>query len=93
MLGLWPESSAVARKLVRVAVPEHEAAWLQRALALDVRALALLAARSKEGQAPRAPGDEKGLPEIRFPVAAKVSVLAQANSAMRSTLSLLGGNA
>ena len=58
-----------------MAVPEHEAAWLERALALDVRELTLLAARSKEGGAPRAPGDEKGLPEIRFPVAAQVSPL------------------
>ena len=49
--------------LVRMAVPEHEAAWLERALALDVRALMLLAGRSKEGGPPRRPGDEKGLPE------------------------------
>jgi hypothetical protein len=33
--------------LARVAVPEHEAAWLERALALDARAFALLAARSR----------------------------------------------
>jgi len=64
--------------VARMATPEHEAAWLERALALDARALALLAARSREGGAPRAPGDEKGLPEIRFPVAAAVSSLVYA---------------
>ncbi len=62
----------------RMASPEHEAAWLERALALDARALALLAARSREGGAPRAPGDEKGLPEIRFPVSASVAPLVYA---------------
>ena len=64
--------------VARMATPEHEAAWLERALALDARALALLAARSREGGAPRAPGDEKGLPEIRFPVSASVSSLVYA---------------
>ncbi|MBL9086846.1 MAG: AAA family ATPase [Planctomycetia bacterium] len=64
--------------VARMATPEHEAAWLERALALDARALALLAARSREGGAPRAPGDEKGLPEIRFPVSASVGSLVYA---------------
>ena len=69
---------AKALILARMATPEHEAAWLERALALDVRALARLAARSKPGGAPRAAGDEKGLPEIRFPVAASLSPLVHA---------------
>ena len=64
--------------VARMATPEHEAAWLERALALDVRGLTLLASRSKEGGAPRAAGDEKGLPEIRFPVGASVSTLVYA---------------
>lgn len=64
--------------VARMATPEHEAAWLERALALDARALALLAARSREGGAPRAAGDEKGLPEIRFPVSASVGSLVYA---------------
>jgi Holliday junction DNA helicase RuvB len=70
----WAKVLVVAR----MATPEHEAAWLERALALDARALALLAARSREGGAPRAPGDEKGLPEIRFPVSAAVGSLVYA---------------
>ncbi len=64
--------------LARVASPPHEAAWLERALALDCRSLAALARRSKEGGPPRKPGDSKGLPEIRFPVAASLGVLAHA---------------
>lgn len=67
----WAKVLVVAR----MATPEHERAWLAQALALDVRALSLLAARSKEGGPPRTAGDEKGLPEIRFPVAASVSPL------------------
>jgi Holliday junction DNA helicase RuvB len=67
----WAKVLVVAR----MAAPEHEAAWLQRALELDVRALTLLAASSREGGPPRAAGDAKGLPEIRFPVSASVSPL------------------
>jgi Holliday junction DNA helicase RuvB len=70
----WTKMLVVAR----MAVPEHEAAWIERALALDARALALLAARSREGGPPRRPGDEKGLPEIRFPFGASLSPLAHA---------------
>jgi Holliday junction DNA helicase RuvB len=61
--------------VARMAVPEHEAAWLREALRLDVRTLALLASRSKVGGPPRIDGEQKGLPEIRFPVHAKVSPL------------------
>ena len=64
--------------VARMATPEHEAAWLERALALDVRTLTLLAASSREGGPPRAAGDEKGLPEIRFPVSASLSPLVYA---------------
>lgn len=41
----WAKVLVVAR----MAAPEHEAAWLERALALDVRALTQLASRSREG--------------------------------------------
>ncbi len=64
--------------LARVASPQHEAAWLERALTLDCRALAGLARRSREGGPPRKAGDGKGLPEIRFPVTASLGVLAHA---------------
>jgi Holliday junction DNA helicase RuvB len=70
----WAKVLVVAR----MAAPEHESAWLERALALDARALSLLAARSREGGPPRAAGDEKGLPEVRFPVSASVSALVYA---------------
>ena len=64
--------------LARAASPQHEAAWLERALALDCRELAALARRSREGGPPRKAGDGKGLPEIRFPVTASLGVLAHA---------------
>lgn len=64
--------------LARVAVAQHEEAWLERALALDLRALAALARRSRPGGPPRQPGDTKGLPQIRFGVSARVGVLLQA---------------
>ena len=84
----WAKVLVVAR----MATPEHEAAWLARALALDVRHLTLLAARSKEGGPPRAAGDEKGLPEIRFPVSASVSpvVFAKLEQAQRRLGAELG---
>jgi hypothetical protein len=61
--------------LVKVATPEHEEAWLERALALTVRELEREIARSKEGQAPRKPGDQRGLSHIKFSIGAKVSPL------------------
>ncbi len=64
--------------LARAATPPHEAAWLERALALDCRELARLVRRSREGGPPRKAGETKGLPEIRFPVAASLGVLAHA---------------
>jgi Holliday junction DNA helicase RuvB len=70
----WTKVQVVAR----MATPEHEAAWLAEALRLDVRELKLLSACSKEGGPPRAAGDQKGLPEIRFPVSTSLSALTHA---------------
>ena len=53
--------------LLRVTSPEHEAAWLARALALPCEDLARSVLRGKHGSPPPAPGESKGLPEIRFP--------------------------
>jgi Holliday junction DNA helicase RuvB len=61
--------------LMRVASPEHEAAWLERALGSSTRMLRLDVAQSKEGAAPRAAGDRRGLPEIRFRIDMQVSAL------------------
>jgi len=62
-------------QLMRVASPEHEAAWLARALQSSTRALRMDVARTKQGAAPRAAGDSKGLPEIRFRIDMQVSAL------------------
>ncbi|MDJ0974132.1 MAG: AAA family ATPase [Planctomycetota bacterium] len=59
-------------QLVKVATPAHDEAWLARAKQKTVRQLALDVRLSKPGQAPRAAGDRKGLPEIRFRVRASV---------------------
>ncbi len=61
--------------LASVATPEHEVAWLERARALTCRDLALEVRRARPGQAPRAPGDTKGLPEIRFRLNVSVPTL------------------
>lgn len=63
-------------ELVKVATPAHEAAWLARARALTCKQLRLEVRLSRPGQAPRAPGDRKGLPEVRFPVRAALGVVA-----------------
>ena len=62
--------------LMRVANPEHETAWLERALALNCRGLALEVRLSRAGGPPRKPGDRKGLPEVRFPVSMSLPTLA-----------------
>jgi Holliday junction DNA helicase RuvB len=62
--------------LLRVAAPEHEAAWLARALALPTRALGREVALARPGHAPRRPGGTKGLPPVRFRVRADVSAVA-----------------
>jgi hypothetical protein len=64
--------------LASVITPKHEAEWLERALALDCRALAALARTSKPGGPPRKPGNRKGLPEIRFPLGIKVGAVERA---------------
>lgn len=63
------------RLLARVVEPQHEAAWLERAEWLACRDLALEVKLARPGSAPRAPGDRRGLPEVRFKVTADVSVL------------------
>ena len=62
--------------LARVATERHERAWLERACALAVRDLAREVQIAKEGDEPRAPGDRKGLPEVRFHVQVSLGVLA-----------------
>lgn len=54
--------------LTKVATSKHEEAWLDRALNLTVRELAREVARSKEGHAPRKPGDHRGLSQTRFSI-------------------------
>lgn len=61
--------------LVRVAVPEHEQAWLERAQGLTVRQLQLEVRLARPGAAPRRPGETKGLPNIVFPINAQVPPL------------------
>ena len=61
--------------LAKVVAPEHEAGWLDRALCLTCRELALEVQLSKPGRPPRGAGDRKGLPEVRFKVQASVGVL------------------
>ena len=61
--------------IVRVASPEHEDAWLARALELTCRELALEVRLSKPGAPPRDPADRKGLPEVRFRMAYELSAL------------------
>jgi Holliday junction DNA helicase RuvB len=61
--------------LVRAASAEHEAAWLERALKLSCRELALEVRLAREGGPPRPPGSRKGLPEVRFPVQTSVDAL------------------
>jgi len=62
--------------LVRIAVPEHEERWLERALELTCRDLAREVATTTPGDAPRKPGERRGLSEPHFVVSAKVGVLA-----------------
>jgi hypothetical protein len=64
---------SVVLLLASVATPEHEAAWLARALACTYRRLALEVRLARPGRPPRAAGDRKGLAEIRFPIETKVA--------------------
>lgn len=61
--------------LVRVATPTCEQAWLEQACALSCRELDLAVRRARPGDGPRAPGDRKGLPEIRFPLRIQLGAL------------------
>ncbi|MDJ0973256.1 MAG: AAA family ATPase [Planctomycetota bacterium] len=58
-------------ELVRVVVPEHEAAWLERARSRSYRRLRVEVRTARPGSAPR--DDGRGLPHVRFPVRAKLS--------------------
>ena len=55
--------------------PKHEAAWLERALSLPYRDLALEVRNSKPGAAPRDPKDKLGLPQTRFPISVRLASL------------------
>ncbi len=61
------------RELIKVAVVEHEAKWLERALALGTDELALEVRLADQGAPPRSWDDRKGLPEIRLKIEAMVS--------------------
>jgi hypothetical protein len=54
------------RILCRIATPETEVAWLERALELSTRQLERQVAGSEKGRPPREDG--KGLPEVRLNV-------------------------
>ena len=54
------------REVVKIAVTEHDAAWLQRAKSLRIDELALEVRLAKRGEPPRNRDDRKGLPEIRL---------------------------
>ncbi len=60
------------RLLVRVATPEHEGAWLKRALETAIDEFTLEVKLARRGQAPRNRDDRKGLPEVRLRVEALV---------------------
>ncbi len=61
--------------LARVATPEHEQAWLERAESATCRELGLAVRLAKHGSPPRTRGETKGLPEIRYDIRARVDVL------------------
>ncbi len=54
------------REVVKVAVSQHDAAWLERAKSLRIDELALEVRLAKRGEPPRNRDDRKGLPEIRL---------------------------
>lgn len=62
--------------LVKVATPEHEAAWLARAQAASYRDLRREVQLSRPGSAPRS-GNKKGLPEVWFRADARISAVTQ----------------
>jgi len=54
------------RELVKVAVAQHDAAWLQHAQSVRIDELALEVRLARKGDPPRNRDDRKGLPEIRL---------------------------
>lgn len=64
-------------KLMRVATPEHEDAWLALAISSTVREFDKEVRLAKFGQAPRKAGTRKGLPEIRFRIGGTVDPVLQ----------------
>ena len=62
-------------ELIKVAVPEHEEAWLERAKTLNCNELRGQVRLAKAGSKPRAPGDLRGIREPRFPVRATLDKL------------------
>ena len=61
--------------LCTVVIPEHEAAWLERARKCTCRELAHQVRLVKRGKPPPKPGTGKGLPEIRFKINAEVGTV------------------
>ena len=53
------------RELVKVAVAQYDAAWLEHAQSVRIDELALEVRLARKGDAPRNRDDRKGLPEIR----------------------------
>ena len=62
-----------ARLLARIAVPETEGAWLERALELNCRQLEREVAQGEKGKPPRTDG--RGLPHVRMKIQIKVDVV------------------
>jgi len=60
-------------ELCKVAVPEHEEAWLELAQSMGCKALRTEVKLASASGKPRDRGDRKGLPEVRFDVACRVS--------------------
>ncbi|MEE8459921.1 MAG: AAA family ATPase [Phycisphaerales bacterium] len=54
------------RELVKVAVAQHDAAWLEHAQSVRIDELALEIRLARKGDPPRNRDDRKGLPEIRL---------------------------
>jgi len=62
-------------ELLKVATPEHEEEWLQRAKERTCRALRLEVRRARPGSAPHKSGEANGLPEVRYVVHTSVDAL------------------
>ncbi|MGE0193494.1 MAG: AAA family ATPase [Planctomycetota bacterium] len=74
--------------LVKVATPTCEAEWPELARTSTYAALRMKAKTTRKGHPPRKDGDQKGLPEIRFPLAVDMDPLTWARwEAARAKLS------